>query len=117
VRNDEPLSKSARHWFAKLERTSNIQAEAFKHYVVAMRQSLRQIATVLRRDSRAIFVLGKSTWNGETIPTTRLFREVAAGYFDLEDTFSYALRNRYMSYSRQNGANINREYVLVFRRT
>ena len=117
VKNDEPLSKLARQWFTKLETNSTVRAEAFKHYVVAMRQAVRQIATVLKRDSRAVFVLGKSTWNGETIPTTRLFRDVASGYFELEDTFSYPLRNRYMSYSRQNGADINREYVLVFRRT
>jgi hypothetical protein len=37
-------------------------------------------------------------------------------WFDAVDYYSYPVRNRYMSYSRHNGATIDREYVLVFSR-
>ncbi len=64
----------------------------------------------------AVFVLGKSSWNGEKIPTTRLLEELCAGLFALRDSYWYPLRNRYMSYSRQNDADIGREHVLVLRK-
>jgi hypothetical protein len=35
----------------------------------------------------------------------------------LEQEYWYPVKNRHMSYGRRNGANIDREYVLVFRRT
>ncbi len=92
------------------------RADAFKHYLVAMRLSLAQIAQCLRPGSPAVLIVGKSQWNGAQIPTAGLFRELAAGDYELEHMYWYPLKNRYMSYSRRNGADISSEQVLVFRR-
>jgi hypothetical protein len=107
----------ALRWHLKLQAVSPERAAAFKHYMVGMRRTFEELACVLLRSKPAVLVVGKSEWNGEKIPSTDLFREIADGLFHLDDCFSYPVKNRYMSYSRHNGANINREYVLVFRRS
>jgi 16S rRNA G966 N2-methylase RsmD len=124
VRQSHPFVTEARiesrlgqKWERRLREQSAVQANAFKHYMVSMHRSMLEIAKLLRADARALFVLGKSTWNGEQIPTTRLFEELGTGLYVLEETLWYPLKNRYMSYSRHNGASIDKEYVLVFRRT
>lgn len=116
VSTGEHLSTLAKRWERRIRSHSHERANAFKHYMVAMRRSLDEVATLLRTGGEAIFVLGKSSWNGGEIPTTRLFEELGAGAFSLADSYWYPLKNRYMSYSRQNGANINREHVLVLRK-
>lgn len=50
------------------------------------------------------------------IPTSDLFDEISGDAFRLEQVLQYPVKNRYMSYSRHNNADINTEYVLVLRR-
>jgi hypothetical protein len=75
-----------------------------------------QLSKVLRSGSPAVFVLGHSTWNGSELDTSELFEELSAPWFKPIDYYSYPVANRYMSYSRRNGASIDREYVVVFSR-
>jgi len=93
------------------------RASAFKHYTVAMQKATRQIAQVLDRGALAVFVVGHSTWDEQELPTTDLFLELMKDDFAVQDIFWYPLKNRYMSYQRHNGASIDKEYVLVLRRT
>ena len=109
-------STTALQWERRLRSTSQERANSFKHYVVAMQATISQLAKLLDQGARAIFVVGKSSWNGERIPTTRLFEEISADAFRLESTYWYPLRNRYMSYARRNSESIDREYVLVLKR-
>lgn len=109
-----PLSTQ---WHDKIHSVSKGRADAFAHYVLSMKKSLSQIATVVRTGGTAIFVLGHSEWNGSKLPTSDLFLEMAGDSFRLIDKLWYPVKNRHMSYSRRNGANINEEYVLVFRRS
>ncbi len=44
---------------------------------------------------------------------SKLLSELAGGEFDVCDVLNYTTRNRYMSYERRNGANVNREYALI----
>lgn len=85
--------------------------------MVGMRRTFEQLALILPAHMPAVLVVGKSEWNGEKLPSTDLFCELGERLFHLDDSFSYPVKNRYMSYSRRNVADINREYVLVFRRT
>jgi len=71
----------------------------------------------MRAGSPAVLVVGHSSWNNSKIPTTELFGEIAGSAFTLREVLWYPIKNRYMSYSRHNGADINREYVLAFYRT
>jgi hypothetical protein len=77
----------------------------------------RQLADLVRKGGPVIFVLGHSGWNGSRLPTSDLFLEIAGSCFDLKERLWYPVKNRYMSYGRRNGADINEEYVLVFRRS
>ena len=63
-----------------------------------------------------MFVVGKSQWGGERIPTSDLLGEAASPWFDPVDELYYPITNRYMSYGRRNGANIDREYIVVLSR-
>lgn len=90
---------------------------AIVHYCASMQRVLHGLANVLKPRGRAIFIVGNSKWNGRSIRATRLLRELAAPRFELEDTFTYATRNRYMSYERRNGADVNREFVLVLKKS
>jgi hypothetical protein len=45
-----------------------------------------------------------------------LFVELAGPTISLAEHLWYPVVNRYMSYARHNGANIDREYVLVFKK-
>jgi hypothetical protein len=92
------------------------RANAFRHYCVSLHLSLQQLSRVIRADAPVVMVVGHSKWNGVAIDTSELFQEIAAPDFELSEYFSYPVRNRYMSYARRNGANIDREYVLVLRR-
>ena len=103
-------------WERQIRKAHSHRADAFKHYVIAMRKAFREIASVLKPDGHALFVVGHSTWNGKVIPTSKLFIELARPWLVLAEKLWYPVANRYMSYSRHNGASIDTEYVLVFKR-
>lgn len=104
-------------WHEKIQAVSGGRADAFGHYVLSIKDTFSQLAAVMRADGPAIFVLGHSKWNGGELPTSDLFLEMAGDSFRLVDKLWYPIKNRYMSYDRRNGADINEEYVLVFRRS
>ena len=95
---------------------SPAQQRAVTHYCASMRRSLAHIAKVLKPNGRAVFVVGNSKWNGRRVRATKLLTEIAKDEFNVCETFSYPARNRYMSYERHNGANVNREYALVLKK-
>lgn len=110
-------SATADSWESRIRDQSASRADAFKHYMVAMQSSMDSIAERLPKGKSAILVLGKNSWNGHEIPTVDIFREITQDKYEVVDRFWYPLRNRYMTYSRHNGANINKEYVIVLNRT
>lgn len=110
------LPPRAATWYQRMQAKSPKRARAFKHYTVAMQQTMRQIARLLRPGARAVFVIGHSTWNKQELRTTPLFQELVEDHFDTERILWYPLKNRYMSFTRHNGASIDREYVIVLRR-
>lgn len=109
--NDEPWPIEE-----EMREVNFARANGFRHYRLAMHQSFRELARLLSSGSPAVIVVGHSTWNGSALNTSELFSTLADPWFTLKDSYSYPVRNRYMSYSRHNGANIDREYALVFRR-
>lgn len=107
----------ASRWETKIRKVSTERANAFRHYINGMRLVFCALTKILRPGAPAIFVIGNSKWAGAEIPTRELFCEVAGKCFKLKETHKYPLKNRYMSYTRHNGADIKYEYVLVMRRT
>jgi tRNA G10 N-methylase Trm11 len=92
------------------------RANGFRHYRLAMHLVFEQLSKVLAPGAPAAFVVGHSAWNGSQLDTSELFQELSAPWFEPVEYYSYPVKNRYMSYSRHNGASIDREYVLVFAR-
>ncbi|MEX2413502.1 MAG: DNA methyltransferase [Thermoleophilaceae bacterium] len=93
------------------------RADEFRHYCVGMSRAFARLAEALPTGAPAIFIVGRSHWNGASLDTSALLAELAHGIFELDEELWYPVKNRHMSYGRKNGANIDREYVLVFRRT
>lgn len=100
----------------QMRAVSGARANGFRHYRLAMHLVFEQLARVLRPGAPAVLVVGHSTWNRSALDTSELFEELADPWFELSDYYSYPVSNRYMSYSRHNGASIDREYVLVLSR-
>ena len=110
---DSQLGRLASHWESKIRTASATRANSFKHYAVSMRLVFNQFFKVLKDDKPVVMVVGNSRWNGSEIPTAELFVELAGSDFRFGDYFWYPIKNRYMSYSRRNGASIDKEYVLI----
>jgi hypothetical protein len=81
-----------------------------------MKRALDQVAWTLKPRAKAVFVVGNSKWNGQQVRGTKLLIELAKPHFDVIECVNYTTHNRYMSYSRHNGADVNREYVVAFRK-
>jgi hypothetical protein len=111
-----PSTGAAGDWERAIRETDEQRAADFRHYVQAMRRVFVELGRVTKTRGRLILVVGQNGWNGDRIPTADLFADLASELFSLDDTLRYRVRNRYLSYARRNGANIDREYVLVFSR-
>ena len=108
-------STLAGQWEEKLKERSEARAMAFRHYINAMTKCVEGMAKALKRGGRAVFVVGKNTTSGGlTIPSTDIFDEIASRRLELRHRYWYPVKNRYMTYARRNGANIDKEYVLVY---
>lgn len=108
----------AGRWEAKLHDRSEARAMAFRHYINSMTKCVEGISKVLKRGGKAVFVVGKNTTSGGlTIPSTEIFDEIVSNRLELRERYWYPVKNRYMTYARRNGANIDKEYVLVYERT
>jgi hypothetical protein len=98
----------------EIEQQDAERARAFRHYCVGMSRSLRLISSRVSPKGRLVFVVGHSRWKETEIDTSRLFSELSYGGLRLVERRSYPVKNRYMSYTRHNGASIDEEFVLVY---
>ena len=103
-------------WEKAIRQRDSQRADDFKVYIAGMHSSLMEMCRVSRPGARVVLVVGKSSWNGGQIPTDELFEELGRGRLVLEEVLSYPVKNRYMSYARRNGADIDQEFVLAFKR-
>jgi SAM-dependent methyltransferase len=101
---------------ARERRISAARERAITHYCASMQRALEHIARILKRNGRAVFVVGNSKWSGRRVRATKLLSEMARDRFNVLATLTYTTRNRYMSYERHNDANVNREYALVLKK-
>lgn len=101
---------------ARIRERSPARANSFKHYCVAMTKSFKEFSKLLDTGKKAVLVVGESQWRAKPLPMVEILKEIASPDFILDDHMWYPVKNRYMSYARRNGANINREHVLAFRR-
>jgi len=99
-------------------RTSNRErADAFHHYTVGMKRFFARAARIVRPGGWVVTVVGHSSWNGSELDTSMLLEALAGPTLELREAGSYGAVNRHMSYARHNGASIDREWVLAFKRS
>ncbi|MXZ44475.1 MAG: site-specific DNA-methyltransferase [Gammaproteobacteria bacterium] len=103
-------------WMQQIEETSHRRAMDFFHYYCGMHDFFTGVATLLKTGSLLVMVVGNNTIFGREYDTVELLRELSVEHFEVGETFWYPVRNRYMSYERRNGANIDQEYILVMRK-
>jgi hypothetical protein len=101
----------------EMRKVNFARANGLRHYQLSMHRVFGELANVLQPNAPAVFVVGHSKWGDSDLNTSDLFAELAKPHFSLEDVLSYEVHNRYMSYERHNGASIDREFVLVLRRS
>lgn len=114
--NTEPLSPLCNQWESDIRAKSPDRANTFRHYLLSMQKVTQELARVIKPGRKLVYVVGKSTWNGDEIPTAELFFEISKEWFRSERCLHYPVLNRYMSYTRKNGASIAEEQVLVLTR-
>ncbi len=117
LREPWPTAGLAAEWDRQIAAVSAQRALDFRHYMLAMSRVMRRLAERTREGTPVVMVIGQSAWHGAQIPTVALFEELAGPWFAADETLWYPVRNRYMSYTRHNGANIDREHVVVLRRS
>lgn len=116
IKDGAITSETAAAVESQIRVVSDSRADAFKHYCVGMTKVFEQVAQIIRPGRPVVLVVGHSTWNRDRLNTSSLFASLAQPAFSLVEHLWYPVRNRYMSYSRHNDANIDREYVLVLER-
>lgn len=105
-----------RSWMEQIGETSHRRAMDFLHYYCGLQAFFSGVATLLQTGSPMVMVVGNNTIYGREYAALELICELSKDHFELDETFWYPVRNRYMSYKRRNGASIDREYVLVMRK-
>jgi len=112
----EAMGSVGSSWIERIDAINERRARDFLHYYWGMRQFFCGVATLLPSDAPLVLVVGNNRILGREYSSSDLFDELAQPFFSFDEQHWYPVRNRYMSYSRHNGANIDREDVLVWRR-
>ena len=105
----------ARRWLAGMPAVRPERERAFLHYCSGMGEVLTRLCEVTRVGAPVLVVVGNVRFNGCLVSIPDLLTQLAPRGLALEQRLWYPLENRYMSYERQNGADIDVDHVLVFR--
>jgi len=114
ARGELPLEAAAIE--REIRAASPRRADAFIHYCVGLRRAYQAIAQQVEPRARVVFVVGDSRWSDGELPAVAVMSALAQPALHLVDHAWFAARNRHMSFARHNGADIDREHVLVFKR-
>lgn len=117
VQNTTPddLSPRVRQFYNDFLEVNREKANAFLHYFSSMTATFQNLAPKMRSpNSPVVVVIGANNFCHQRIPTPDLLIESLSDSLTLKERFVYDIRDRYMSYTRHNGADIGQEHVLVF---
>ena len=102
-----------------LERFTDLKPErtrAFRHYCDGMSRAMSRMYDLVRLGGKVVVVAGDVTFAGRPVSMLELMTDLADDGLELHDHLWYPIKNRYMSYSRKNEANIAADRIIVFRR-
>jgi len=73
---------------------------------------------VLDRNGRYCIVVGENTFMRVRVPTYAILAKIAEGAgFELQDVFVYDVINRHLDIPRWNDSRIEKDHILVLRRS
>lgn len=103
-------------WLERFPALKAERARAFRHYCDGMSRALSRMGQLVRPGGNVVVVAGDVTFGGRPVSMLELMTDLATPDLELVDHLWYAIKNRYMSYTRKNEANIAADRVIVFRR-
>jgi SAM-dependent methyltransferase len=112
---DSPGVTVADAWLPRFSGIRPDRERAFRHYCDGMARSLGRMADVVAPGGPIVIVAGDVRFCGVQVSMLELMKDLAGERLVIADHLWYPIRNRYMSYSRNNEANIAADHVLVFR--
>lgn len=110
-----PGAAVADAWLPRFPGIRPERERAFRHYCDGMARSLGRMADVVTPGGPIVIVAGDVRFCGVQVSMLELMKDLAGERLVIADHLWYPIRNRYMSYSRNNEANIAADHVLVFR--
>jgi hypothetical protein len=105
----------AKQWLADVVTIKPARRRAFIHYCAGMADAFARLAEITRSSKPIVVVAGDVRFNKRQISMTQLLSDLGHPWLSLVEQFWYSLANKYMSYERRNGANIDTDHVLVYR--
>lgn len=111
---DVPLSRATEEYLNLLSDPQRVNSG--RHYFKSMATILRASASRLKEGGKLVLVVGDGLVGRTAIPTGKLLVEEVSTTFKWIQTTQYPLKNRYMTYSRRNGADIGYESIIELRK-
>ena len=108
-----PSSITAEKLLKRMKKEDPQRANDLHHYVVGISKFLNNARRAVTEEGKVIVVVGNSNWRGEVVRTDDMIIELSSTLFKKVDTFKYPVKNKYMSYTRHNGADIAEEVGIV----
>lgn len=89
-----------------------------KKFFEDMAKNIKTVGDNLTNDGHYVIVVGDSNIKGTSIPTHEILAEIANKYnFELEESFPYVIRNRYLRIPRQGrGGLIKHDWVISLKK-
>ena len=113
---DLPMGAVGADWYERIYARNVRRADDFLHYYWGMREFFNGMFSLLPEGATIVLVVGNNKIHGEELPAAELFHEMSLDKFVLLERFWYPVKNRYMSYKRRNCADINRDFVLSYKK-
>ncbi len=106
----------AERWLPRFAGIRPERQRAFRHYCDGMARAFEGMASLVDTGGPIVIVAGDVRFCGVSVSMLELMTDLAGASMVVSDHLWYPLTNRYMSYKRQNEANIAADHVIVLRR-
>lgn len=111
---EEAAAKSvADRWLPRFSAIKPERRRAFEHYCDGMARALNGMAKLVADGGPIVVVAGDVRFGGVGVSMLELMTDLAGERMVVSDHLWYPITNRYMSYARQNEANIAADHVIV----
>ncbi len=108
-------SAIAERWLGSMPAMRPEKERAFRHYCAGMGEAMSRMHDMANPGAPVIVVVGDVRLSGRKVAMSDLLEDLSPPGLVLSDRLWYPLANRFMTYERRNGADIDVDHVLVFK--